>query len=171
MATHSRYLVRKHNYLSYEIMSGVLMQYTFTIPVPTIVWLLLVVLAAVLAIIFFIVVLPIVKFNIVVSEDSIYVSAPPFAKVHVLRRDVSRIEVLNLSKHPELRPTLRTFGVGFPGYKVGWFKLANGAKAFLGVALLDQAVVMELKNGMYIIITPKNLNKFISALEELGWLK
>ena len=150
---------------------GHLVGYAYTIPIPTAVWVILAVIAVVLIIVLLLIALPVMKFTIVVSGDSIYVSAPPLAKVRVRKEDVIYIHEVRLSDYPGLRPTIRTFGLGLPGCKIGWFRLANGARAFLGLTWSDRAVVMELRDGTYVILTPKNLSEFITTLRNLGWLK
>ena len=91
-------------------------------------------------------------------------------KITVNKEDVTNITIVDLSEHPELKPTLRTFGAGLPGYKLGWFRLANGAKAYLAVSS-DKAVVIKLKDDTLVILTPKNIDEFIDRLRELGWIR
>ena len=153
---------------AYYVVCGV--QYSFTLATPTSVWVIVGVIAAVLAIVLVLIVLPIVRFTITVDSSYIRAATPLMFRVTIKKEDVDHIAVMDLSQAPELRPTLRTFGVGLPGYKLGWFKLANGAKAFLAVTSSNKAVVIELKDGTYVIMTPKNLSEFLTALKELGWL-
>jgi len=146
-------------------------RHTFTIPVPSSVWWVIGVLIAVFIVVLVLVVLPIVKFTVTLTSEHLTAYSPVMIKVTVRKSDVVGIKVVNLSEHPELKPTIRTFGVGLPGYKLGWFKLANGARAFLAVTSSSKAVVMELKDGTYVIITPKDLSEFLTALKELGWIR
>ena len=48
-------------------------------------------------------------------------------------------------------------------YKLGWFRLANGAKAFLAISS-DKTVIIKLKDNTLVILTPKNIDKFINKL-------
>jgi len=91
-------------------------------------------------------------------------------KITVNKEDVTNITIVDLSKHPELKPTIRTFGAGLPGYKLGWFRLANRAKAFSAVSS-DKAVVIKLKDDTYVILTQEYINEFINRLRELEWIK
>jgi len=91
-------------------------------------------------------------------------------KITVNKEDVINITIVDLREHPELKPTLRTFGAGLPGYKLGWFRLANGAKAFLAISS-DKTVIIKLKDNTLVILTPKNIDKFIDRLRELEWIK
>ncbi|MFQ5636087.1 MAG: PH domain-containing protein [Gammaproteobacteria bacterium] len=38
---------------------------------------------------------------------------------------------IDLAREPDLSPRLRLNGIGLPGYRAGWFRLANGTRAFL----------------------------------------
>ncbi|MBS0485843.1 MAG: hypothetical protein JSS13_00745 [Proteobacteria bacterium] len=39
------------------------------------------------------------------------------------------LHLVNFSTHPELRPIIKLWGTGLPGFAGGWFKLRNGDKA------------------------------------------
>ena len=39
--------------------------------------------------------------------------------------------IIDLSHMPEFKPWVRVNGIGLPGYRAGWFRLANGSRAFL----------------------------------------
>ncbi len=141
----------------------------FSIPIPLSVWIVLAVIALVVAVILLLAILPIVTFRITVSRDTIKASSLIMYSITVKREDIENISIIDLSKHPELKPTVRTFGTGLPGYGLGWFKLANGAKAFLAVST-DKAVVIRLNDGTYVILTPKNMDEFVSTLKKYGWI-
>jgi len=82
------------------------------------------------------------------------------------------ISFINLSRYPELKPTLRLLGIGLPGLKIGWFKLANGSKTFLALNGWDsEALVIKLRNNSLVILSPKNFSDFKSKLQLLGWVK
>ena len=142
---------------------------TFAIPIPTSVWIFLVALVAILAVIILITIIPIVALKIEVKDSEIVISAPPLLKYSFKRNEIVSINTIDLSEHEEYKPTLREFGIGIPGYRIGWFKLANGAKAFLAVSS-NEAVVFKLKNGTYVIITPKDVGNFLNTLRKLEWI-
>jgi len=39
------------------------------------------------------------------------------------------LQIVNLNERRQLRPFLRTWGTGLPGFSGGWFRLRNGEKA------------------------------------------
>ncbi len=56
------------------------------------------------------------------------------------------LRVVNLSEHTELKPLIRLWGTGLPGFAAGWFKLRNGDKAVC--LLLDRDHVSWLRSDV-----------------------
>lgn len=52
--------------------------------------------------------------------------------------------LVNFSMHPELRPIIKLWGTGLPGFAGGWFKLRNGDKAIC--LLLDRHGISCLRS-------------------------
>jgi len=52
---------------------------------------------------------------------------------------------VDLGRHAELKPFLRLWGAGLPGFSSGWFRLRNGEKALC--VLLDRSRVSCLRSG------------------------
>ncbi len=146
------------------------MEYVYGIPIPSSVWVFIGIIAIIVFIVLFITVIPIISFSIRVSRGQIRCSSLVMYNVVVDKDSVAGITVVKLSEHPELKPVVRTFGAGLPGYRLGWFTLANGGKAFLAVSM-DRAVVIKLKDGSYVILSPSDIDSFLERLRELGWIK
>jgi len=147
------------------------LEYVFTLPMPSSVLIFIGILVAIFVIVAILLVVPIAKFSIKVTGNKIVASSPIMYKVTIDRNNVASIEIVDLKKEPGLKPRIRTFGIGLPGYKLGWFKLANGAKAFLAVTSNNnEAVVIKLLNGTYVILSPKNFTGFINTLKGLEWI-
>jgi len=141
----------------------------FTIPVPASVWIFIAIIAAILIAVFLLLVLPVTGFRIYVYEDRIEASSPIMHRAVVLRSDVESVSVVNLSEAQHLKPRVRLFGAGILGYNLGWFRLADGSKAFLAVSA-DRAVAIKLRDGSYVIITPSDFDGFLVALKSFGWI-
>lgn len=144
------------------------MQVSFTIPVPLKVLTIFIVIIAVLMTILLLMLLPICLLKITISSNEIVVRAIPMYSFSARREDVEEVFIADLSLRKELKPVLRIWGHGLPGYALGWFRLGNGAKAFCAISS-NTAVVFKLKDGSHLIVTPTNVTEFISALRELGW--
>ena len=146
------------------------MEYVFRIPIPPSVWIFLAIIIVIVFLVLLLTIIPVITFSITLTRDQLKASSPIMFKITVNKKDLTNITTVDLREHPELKPTIRTFGAGLPGYKLGWFRLASGAKAFLAVSS-DKAVVIKLKEDTYVILTPKNINEFIDRLQELEWIR
>jgi hypothetical protein len=144
------------------------MQASFTVPTPQSVVIFTVIIAIVIIAVLIILVLPICLLRIEVSGEGVVVKAPPMYSFSAKLGDVEEVYVADLKMRSDLKPSLRTWGHGLPGYSLGWFKLKNGAKAFCAVSS-DIAVVFKLRSGEYLLVTPSNITGFISTLQGLGW--
>lgn len=147
------------------------MDYVFHLSIPLSAWILLLLILLVLIIVALIIFIPILTFSIKVNEHTIKASSLFSYKITVRKEDVENIYVVDLSKHTELKPKVRTFGTGLPGLDLGWFTLENGSKAFLAITNNKQAVVIKLRDGTYVILSPKNFQEFVNTLKQLGWIK
>ena len=116
--------------------------------------------------------LPTIFCRIVVSDDRIAIATPLSKGFSFGRDDVASISIVNLTEAKDLAPTIRLWGTSAFGFKLGWFKLANGCKAYLAICgKSDLAIAIRLKDGTYVIISPKDLDRFVKALRNYGWLK
>jgi len=144
------------------------MQASFTIPTPQSVLVVIILIAIILIAVLTVVVLPVYLLRINVSSEEVVVKAPPMYSFSAKRGEVVEVFVADLNLRSDLKPSLRTWGHGLPGYSLGWFKLKNGAKAFCAISS-DVAVVFKLSDSKYLLLTPSNLTDFVSKLERLGW--
>ena len=65
----------------------------------------------------------------------------------------------------ELRPTRRTMGTGMPGYRAGWFRLANGERALLYLTDASKAVYIPTSDGYSVLVSPVDPDGFLAALQ------
>ncbi len=147
------------------------MENTFSIPVPLSAWITIAVIAAVVLVVLLIVIIPLLSFRVTVDDDRIECRSLFMYRMVIRRGDVENISIVNLEEHPGLRPTTRTFGTGLPGYSLGWFRLKNGAEAFLAVSRRGDAVVIRLRDGRYVILAPSDMEGFKEALRDKGWVR
>ena len=91
--------------------------------------------------------------EIVMTPDEIRVRAG-FYTHQVLRSEVDwhNSSVLDLEQRPGLKPGLRLNGIGLPGYRAGWYRLANGKRAFVLLTGGRQAH-LALRNGQGLQLT------------------
>lgn len=77
---------------------------------------------------------------------------------------VDEVRRVDLSAGGELRPTLRTWGTGLPGYQSGWFRLANGDRALLYLTDRTRAIYVPTTDGYSLLLSPTDPDAFMAAL-------
>jgi hypothetical protein len=73
---------------------------------------------------------------------------------------------VDLKQRPELRPLLRTLGLGLPGFSGGWYRLRDGRKALCLVTERDRVTVLEDEAGLVYLISmadPEPLRRALRA--------
>lgn len=78
--------------------------------------------------------------------------------------DLEHARVIDLESAPELRPRWRTNGVGLPNYRVGWFRLRNGAKALCFLTRTDSVVYLPTKENYVLLLSTPEGAELLSAL-------
>ena len=72
--------------------------------------------------------------------------------------------IVSIDKGSPLAPTLRTNGLGLPGFQLGKFRLRNGAKALVYMTRRDSVVHLPLTDGTSLLLTPADPDAFLTAL-------
>lgn len=65
----------------------------------------------------------------------------------------------------DYRPTVRLNGVGLPGLKAGWFRLAKGGRARVFIQSSGDALVLEAAGTLY-VYGPDRLAELVAAVRE-----
>jgi len=78
--------------------------------------------------------------------------------------EASRVDVSN----GPFRPSVRTLGTAVPGYRVGWFRLANGEKALLYVTDPARVVRVPTTAGYSLLLSVAETDKFVEQLHAMG---
>ena len=102
------------------------------------------------------------KFNI--SDKGLTIEGEYSQSVPLRDLDLSKAEVVDLAQHSELRPELRTNGVGLPGYQAGWFKLRNGQKALLYLTARNEVVYLPTNDGYTLLLSVADPSAFLTSL-------
>jgi len=66
---------------------------------------------------------------------------------------IDAVKVLNLKQDEAYRLKWRTNGSGLPGYKSGWFKLANGEKALVFITDPTRVIYIPTRDGYSILMS------------------
>lgn len=81
--------------------------------------------------------------------------------------DGSGVRVVDLTREQEFAPRLRTFGVSLPGYRSGWFRLANGRKALLHLTDETHVVHVPTFQGYSLLLSTPEPERLAASLRRL----
>ncbi len=73
---------------------------------------------------------------------------------------------IDLTLHPELRPLLRTWGIGLPGFNGGWYRLRDGRKALCLITERERVCMLEDETGVAYLLSladPAPLKRALQA--------
>ena len=76
--------------------------------------------------------------------------------------------VVDLRNEPSLAPRRRTAGTAIPGYRSGWWRLANGDKALLYLTATDRAVHVPTTEGYALLLSVSEPERFVAQLRTVA---
>lgn len=100
-----------------------------------------------------------------VEGVSLHIKVPIYSRsIPLSRIDASSAKIVNLDNSSELRPRIRTNGIGLPGYAVGWFKLYNGEKALAAITSRKDVMYIRTYEGYSLLLSLKDPQSFMKQL-------
>jgi hypothetical protein len=81
-----------------------------------------------------------------------------------LRIDSAR--VIDLSREPDLQPTMRTNGIGLPGYQAGWFRLRRAGKGLLFLTRPGEVLIVPTTRGYTLLLSAREPHALLAALRD-----
>lgn len=106
------------------------------------------------------------RVGVVIERDRLHVDGG------IGRRDFALAELaadgvrtVDLSSQPELRPVMRTWGIGLPGLSSGWFRLRNGDKALCVLTDRARTSVLRARDGTRILLSLADPARLREAVE------
>lgn len=76
--------------------------------------------------------------------------------------------VVDLRSEPMLVPRRRTAGTGLPGYRSGWWRLANGEKSLVYLTTTDRAVHVPTTEGYSLLLSVSEPDRFVEHLRRVA---
>jgi hypothetical protein len=76
--------------------------------------------------------------------------------------------VVDLDQERALRPTMRTIGTAVPGYRAGWFRLADRTKALLYVTDSRRVVYVPTRAGYSVLLSVDRPTEFVRRVKEIA---
>ncbi len=103
--------------------------------------------------------------SVEVSAGSLRINAPFYGRSLPLASvDVAAARVVDLTREDDLRPTLRTNGIGLPGYSTGWFKLRGGGRALLVVTDKRRVLYLPTREGYSVLVSAAEPERLLEAI-------
>lgn len=65
-------------------------------------------------------------------------------------------------------PSVRTNGVGLPGYQVGWFRLSNGDSGLVALGAGSKAIAVPVRSGFVLVVGVDAPSEALAALRSAG---
>jgi hypothetical protein len=97
-----------------------------------------------------------------VSEMGIRISGDLYGRAvpadQLLLGEARRV---NLKQDPDLRPSMKTNGIGLPGYRSGWFRLRNGGRALAFITDETQIAYLPTTEGWALLLSVPDPAGFI----------
>jgi hypothetical protein len=89
-------------------------------------------------------------------------------KVAVEAIDLAQARVVSLDEHTHLKPRLKTNGFSLPGFHAGHFRLRNLTKAFCLITDRTRVLLLPLRDGGQILLSPEKPRALLERLRELA---
>jgi hypothetical protein len=78
---------------------------------------------------------------------------------------VSLARIVDLDQEPNLRPCIKLYGIGLPGFRSGWFLLKERERALLVLSGSHLAVYVPTSQGYALLLSPERIEEFLAALK------
>lgn len=82
--------------------------------------------------------------------------------------DLDRARIVDLDEQNDLKPRLRLWGFGLPGFSAGHYLLRNRARAFCLLTRRDKVLVLPRRDGKYVLLSPEQPQTLLDRLRELA---
>ena len=106
-----------------------------------------------------------VKFE--VSSDGITIRGDMFGRfVPKDKMVLKSARAVDLSQETKLKPKWRAGGTGYPGYKSGWYRLADDSKALVFITDPSHVVYVPTVDGSSLMMSVANPEQFLAALKQ-----
>lgn len=104
-----------------------------------------------------------------VTESALVLKAPLYGRsIPIESLHLERARVVALDSTTDLRPRVRTNGVGLPGLGLGWFRLANGDKALAALTDRRRVVYVPTDRGYSLLLSLERPEAFLEFAARAG---
>jgi hypothetical protein len=82
--------------------------------------------------------------------------------------DLDKARIVDLDEHDDLKPRLRLWGFGLPGFSAGHYLLRNRARAFCLLTRRERVLVLPRHDGKFVLLSPEQPKALLDRLRELA---
>lgn len=105
-----------------------------------------------------------VKFE--VSNDGVTIRGDMFGRfVPKDKMVLKSARAVDLDQETDLKPKWRTGGTGYPGYKSGWYRLANNSQALVFITDPHHVVYIPTVDGSALMMSIAKPDEFLHVLK------
>jgi len=78
------------------------------------------------------------------------------------------VRVVDMVRDATIHPVRRIRGTAIPGYRAGWFRLANGQKALLYVTTEDRVVYVPTTKGYVLLLSASDPEGLVASIRGIA---
>lgn len=107
--------------------------------------------------------------RIVLADGQLDITSTFYRKrVAIGAMRLERARIVDLAEHTGFKPARKTNGYQLPGFRSGHFRLRDGGKAFCLVTDNNRVLVLPLRDGSTLLITPEHPRRLLDDLQTLA---
>lgn len=103
-----------------------------------------------------------------VSPQGIRISGAMYGRTIPASEIMPGAKAVDLNEDRELALSMRTNGVGLPGYRAGWFRLRNGEKALAFVTDMRRVTYFRTKQGYSVLLSVEHPQHLADAIRSIS---
>jgi hypothetical protein len=100
-----------------------------------------------------------------VSREGLRIRGPFGRRIPRDGLNIKEARIVDLRTDPTYRVSIRTYGIGMPGFGAGWFRLKGGSKGLLFVTDRTRVVAVPTNLGYTLFVSPADPEGFLAALQ------
>ena len=104
--------------------------------------------------------------TVTIDTDNLHVNVPIYSRTIPLEYvDAEHSKVVDLNQSSEFKLSIRTNGLGVPGYQLGWFERTGGGRIYAVLTERSSVVYLPTTDGYALLLSIEEPDEF---LKELG---
>ncbi|HLT43307.1 MAG TPA: hypothetical protein VK000_01470 [Luteimonas sp.] len=109
--------------------------------------------------------------RLTIDGDELVVAATFYTRrVPVRTLELERARIVDLAEHTEFKPWLGGNRIDLPGFQAGYYLLRNRQRAFCLITARERVLVLPLRDGKLLMISPRQPRDLLARLERIASL-